>query len=186
MLLAQEAGKRRLTVCLLILVFLFIPQLGYCGGYETVDTSKAVDMILRLRHSLATFLKFILAFGAIITLVLAMMTMMQGDSSAAKRFFMWVAGLIIGIFFLEFMEKIGGYPNPENNKIYAENFDGLETFSNIKLLIRGILSSVLCMISMVVLTINVIHFMKGDREGLEKLQKWLIYSVAGIGLLSAV
>ena len=156
------------------------PLAKYNEAFGSTSGSEAITVLLKVRSSLLSLLKFILLVASLGMLLLSVINMMQGESSAAKRMFMWFLGLGIGFSLIGVVSRFGTYSATSGALQRANDF------SSIKMAVGGVLSVLLSIVSMVTLVMVVIHVMKGEKDGFEKLIKWLVVSVAGLSLLNII
>ena len=180
-------GRAVFITVLLVAFFSLVPDClaqdavtRYEEFYGAGSESGPVTVLLNVRSGLYKTARAILLIAGLTTLLLATVNMMQGDSSSAKRMFLWGIGLALGLALLSIVSTHGSYS--ASGRALSRSGD----FSSIKMVVGSVLSIILSLVSMVTLTVVSIHVMKGERDGIEKFIKWLVVSVIGMALLNIV
>ena len=137
------------------------------GGYGA--QTRAGQLVSNIRSALVRFLKLIVGVASLASLVLAAYNMFNGEQSGAKRFFMWGLGLAIGWTLLT---VLGNMSTPAG---------AVEGFAGLQGTVAEVLEIALSMVCMVTLAVVVIHIMNGERDGFQKLFRWMI--ISGVGVL---
>ena len=191
--IGQTCRMRRTVLVAVLLVagmFLLVPEVASATEFNSlskyeevygVDSVKTVADVLRnVRVGLFKALRLLLLIASLAMLVLTAINVMQGDSGAAKRLFMWAIGLAIGLALLSIVANHGTYA-PVDKALTRAN-----SFSGIKQTVGDAMQVALSIVSMIMLVVVSIHVMRGEKDGFEKLLKWLIASVLGITLLNII
>lgn len=142
-----------------------------------------VGILAKVRGALALFLRAVLALAALGTLAVAVLQLSSGDQGAAKRMFMWLIGLSVCFVLLVLFGGSSSSLVFGGSTVVPDRGTG---FGALRLSVGNIIESLLSIVAMVSLVNTSIHFMKGERDGAEKLFRWLIISVVGIVLLRVV
>lgn len=132
-------------------------------------STDVANILINIRVFLVRFLTVILGIASLSTLTLAAYNMFTGESSGAKRFFMWGIALVVGLVVLSVIAKMN------TSAVSTEGFAGLQGS------IAEVLEITLSMICMVTLVVVAVHIMNGERDGFQKFFRWL--SISGVGLV---
>lgn len=128
-----------------------------------------------IKRGLFGILEALVIIAALGAIVFAVIQMLQGERSALKRIFLWVAGLTLGFAFLNVLENLS-----------VSTTGGTGAFSAIKGLVSETLQMVFIMASGICVVMATIHILKGEQDGLPKLYSWLIASMVGLLLLKII
>lgn len=176
------------SVCLVALFCLSTPALAQGGLGSEFDMNfeeafgqgakmgggSLVGVLSSIRDALVRFIKIVVGLSGLVSLALAVYNMMCGEQGAGKRLALWGVGLVLGVVLLHVVSETGSAG-------YSEvGFAGLGG------LVGSVLEIALSIIAMVTLGAVVVHVMNGERDGMNKLFKWLLCCVAGLSLIESV
>ena len=136
--------------------------------------TRAGQLVSDIRSALVRFLKLVVGIASLASLVLAAYNMFNGEQSGAKRFFMWGLGLVIGWTLLT---VVGNLRTPAGS---------VEGFAKLQGAVAEVLEIALSIVCMVTMAVVVIHIMNGERDGFQKLFRWMIISGVGVVLMEVV
>ena len=182
--MGKVAFTATLSLVLVCAASAFVPAFAQVdneldGLYESTfgdygAQTRAGQLVSDIRSALVRFLKLVIGIASLASLVLAAYNMFNGEQSGAKRFFMWGLGLAIGWTLLT---VLGNMSTPAGS---VEGFAGLQGTG------AEVLEIALSMVCMVTMAVVVIHIMNGERDGFQKLFRWMIISGVGVVLMEVV
>ena len=164
-----------------VLAFLFLtclPAFADDGWYSS-SGSSFVDVVENIRTGIGRILKIILLIGSAGALAFAVYNMMEGEPQGAKRFMIWMVGLLIGFVFIH---VLGTMATPSGTGSAAK----AGSFSELKYTVKNILMILLAIVAMVTVIQKVFQLINGEKEGGRQLFKWFSVSTAGFAILSVI
>lgn len=144
------------------------------GQGARMGGGSLVGVLVSIRSALVRFIKIVIGLSGMVSLTLAVYNMMSGEQGTGKRFALWGAGLVLGVVFLHIVA------NTDSGAYLEVGFAGLGG------LLGSVLEIALSIIAMVTLGAVVVHVMNGERDGVNKLFKWLLCCVVGMSLIEVV
>lgn len=167
--------------------FVFVLAFLVCGSLQMYaagggqwwgsgDTDSLTLIIYSVRNSLLTICKVVMIIGSLSALALAVMNWMEGDSSAAKRFAIWLAGLLVGFVLLNAVQWVGK----------DAGATGAGAFYSVSVTVKSVLIALLSIVQLVTVVQKVFQVIHGEKEGGRQLFKWFAVSLAGQIMLSAI
>ena len=146
------------------------------GEGEARSASGLSSKLSSLGKTFQDILVIVLGICALVSLVGAIVTFMQGDQSGAKRLMLWLLGFVVGATVLGIISGISA----------GSSKGVIKEFGLITAEVRGVLISLLSIVSMVSAVTSAYHVMKGERDGVEKFLRTLIVCSLGITLLNLI
>ena len=182
--------RKALWVCAVLLVPIFVCSFAPMEDQEAVNKyiadgdsfdSGLNTALGKAKTAMFGVLEGLLVIAGLGASVLAVIQMMNGDRTAAKRIMYWGLGLVLGFAMLAVL----GNFNITGGK-------GLETassggdFATLKSAVSEALQLAFIIISGVCVVIVSVRIMHGEQDGFRNLYTWLIGSVIGLTLLMLV
>lgn len=168
---SYSTAARTFILAACFLLWFSVPALADGG-----DGSELVSIINGTRNGFATLLKVVLLISASGAFVFAAYQLMSGNKEAAKRMILWIVGLAIGYLVIGALQKssAGGAGG------------GTGDFGGFKLLVKGVIQSLLCIVAMFTVVKAVISVIHGEQGASRNLFKWFVVVMVGFTLVSAV
>lgn len=161
------------VIALLLLVSQEAFALG--GWYEDTGASF-VSFVAGTLSAFKRICQVVLVIAGAGSLFFAIMSMLNGDSEGAKRFFIWLAGLAIGFALVSVM---GGMKAGGGGGGVAD----AGAFSDFKVTVKSLMQILLIIVSMICVVRKVIQLINGEKEGGRELFKWFAVSTVGFALI---
>lgn len=139
-------------------------------GEETASETGVSERFDSLVTSFGNILSVVLGICALISLVSAVFTLMQGDQSSAKRMFLWLIGFVVGLILVSIFK---------DNPLSKSGVSSAGGFSSVAGEIKAIIQILLSVVAMISAAVSAFHMMKGEREGVEKVLRVLVISCVG-------
>ena len=170
-------GWRTGSMVMLSVLFLLLAssQDLFAQGSWYEDTGGGFTGIIdRIRTALVGTCRVILLIGSGGALFFAIYNIIDGDTQGAKRFGIWLVGLLIGFIVLRVL----------GNVQMTAKTGSLSDFASVKYTVKSLLLSLLCVVSMVTVIQKVFQLINGEKEGGRQLFKWFAVSIVGFTLLN--
>lgn len=161
----QESGKTS-TPETVNSKYIVIDHPGEVTASE-IGVSERFDSLVT---SFGNILSVVLGICALISLVSAVFTLMQGDQSSAKRMFLWLIGFVVGLILVSIFK---------DNPLSKSGVSSAGGFSSVAGEIKAIIQILLSVVAMISAAVSAFHMMKGEREGVEKVLRVLVISCVG-------
>lgn len=161
-------------------LLLFVPQEAFAlGGWYEDTGASFVSFVAGTLSAFKSICQVILVIAGAGSLFFAIMSIVNGDSEGAKRFFIWLAGLAIGFALVSVMGgvKAGGG---------AGGVADAGAFSSFKGTVKSLMQILLIIVSMICVVRKVIQLINGEKEGGRELFKWFAVSTVGIALIGLI
>ena len=159
----MSCSKPRTLVLFLCLAGIFLSQPAFAQAGGLVGLAHSTEKVL---YDILQIMMGILGLGSI---GMAAYRLMSGKQDSAKNFIVAFIALAVGYVLLEVFD------------IHATDSVGGASFGGA---VASVLSSALCMVSMISLVGIVLKVMNAEEQSLGRLYTWLIASVVGIVLLN--
>ncbi len=160
----------------LVLFCLFSTDLFAQESWYEGNSGGLAGIIDSVRGALVATCKVILLLGSGGALFFAIYNIIDGDTQGAKRFGIWLVGLLIGFIVLQVL----------GNATVSANSGRLSDFAGVKMTVKSVLMSLLCVVSMVTVVQKVFQLINGEKEGGRQLFKWFAVSLVGFVLLNII
>ena len=175
----QRCGMNRTGSMLIFSVLLLMclsSQDVFAQSWFEADSGGLATLIDNVRHALMKLCKVILLIGSGGAFFFAVYNLIEGDNQGAKRFGIWLLGLLIGFLVLQSF----------GNLAVEADAGKLGDFANVKMTVKSVLISLLCIVAMVTVVQKVFQLINGEKEGGRQLFKWFAVSLVGFTLLNII
>lgn len=137
----------------------------------------AGDIIVVWGNRLKRFLSVLMGLAALVSVAFSIYYMINGKSEAAKKLVFTFIGLAIGSALMAAMANFAGS---------AAVSGGGEGFEGVKAEVKAVLQGALAIVAMIALTSLTIKMIDGEEQAYRRLFVWVVASVVGSAMLSAV
>lgn len=164
---------------LALLLLNCIPVLAQDSGWYSSTGNGFVTVVSQIRTGMVGVLKAVLILGSAGALFFAVYNVMEGEPQGAKRFIIWMVGLLIGFIVVQ------AFGTGNLSRMSSGGLDA-GSFGDFKIAIRDILVILLAIVSMVTVVQKVFQLINGEKEGGRQIFKWFVVSLVGQLLLYVV
>lgn len=171
-----KGGTARILFLTVLALFLFSSVDGFAQSWYENAGGGLSGIIDGLRNVLMKFCKAVLLLGSGGALVFAIYNIIDGDSQGAKRFMIWLFGLLLGFVLLQLL----------GNATVSASAGKMSDFAGVKGTVKSLLMSLLCVVSMVTVVQKVFQLINGEKEGGRQLFKWFAVSLVGFALMNVI
>lgn len=137
----------------------------------------AGDIIVAWGERLKRFLSVLMGIAALVSIAFSIYYMLNGKSEAAKKLVFTFIGLAIGSALMAAMANFAGSTSVSG---------GAGGFEGVKAEVKAVLQGALAIVAMIALTSLTIKMIDGEEQAYRRLFVWVVASVVGSAMLSAV
>ena len=169
-------------VLLTVLVFFIVSSVdcfAEAGWYEKTGESF-VNVVNRLRSGISAVARVLMLIGSAGALVFAIINLMEGEREGAKRFMIWLVGLLIGFIAISILKDGPILPNRD-----VSNGAGSGVSSFISPM-RSLMSVLLYIVAIITVVSKVFQVINGEKDGGRQLFKWFVVTLVGMVLLNVL